>query len=123
MPVSTFRIVMLTPGTMAPVESVTVPRIVAVVTCADIGLNPAINHSRIAPSSLLDTVIKASSDTPREKARHRLSNARCRAPETPFWAKLYMGRIDETRVGLRFFAALSRRLERIKGGLTAPTGE
>src|SRR5437867_11692832 len=93
MPVSTFRIVMLTPGTMAPVESVTVPRIVAVVTCADIGLNPAINHSRIAPSSLLDTVIKASSDTPREKARHRLSNPAAERRKHPSgrnytWAEL-----------------------------------
>src|SRR5438093_9879942 len=39
-------------------------------------LNPAINHSRIAPSSLLDTVIQASSDTPREPYASRKSCVR-----------------------------------------------
>src|SRR5438309_12094738 len=80
MPVSTFRIVMRTPGTMAPVESVTVPRIVAVVTCADIRLNPAIDHSRIAPSSLLDTVIKASSDTSCNQLDRSLPSMACAKP-------------------------------------------
>src|SRR5205814_2445942 len=107
-PVASFEAVTVTPGSTAPVESVTVP--VSTASCA----NAATGSSRITPISSTRLAIPEIMDSPSVKRWNYVPREICGVPETT----AYQG--VESRAGVSTFGAVTRLFRHFQDRVPLP---